>query len=244
MADPVNMYGIFDVNDVQKRTITFLRYQVEPQGNRIYKTLSGDLVHEICIDKNYIELYHVPGENVYSMFFNGDYPHGPVAGSNPLQPGNESTNYALRPIPVYGAPGPKEVVGEQNFTIRLVGAPPGAHKLYTLNEDYGYQPGRNNGWKGDYFVYEKPSPTSYWDVNGEGDYIAYVGSDYRSNPYRHGIALIDVRVIRLIDDGPGNQLAYQFNYPHFINERRENLEWSPQIERYKLIEMIEPYITI
>jgi len=81
-------------------------------------------------------------------------------------------------------------------------------------------------------------------VNGEGDYIAYVGSDYRSNPYRHGIALIDVRVIRLIDDGPGNQLAYQFNYPHFINERRENLEWSPQIERYKLIEMIEPYITI
>lgn len=248
MPDPVKAYPIFDVSRTNSNVITFLRYQSEPQGDRIYRDRSNNLVHEICGSATNNLRFNV-GSNYYDDFKNKTVYHDRVANINdPFTPGAYNTSDALAPQYSFENPQLYNIRNDLFFTIRLMGPPMGRNKVNRLyNEGVTVSKGMN--WKGDYFVYQKRSISEPWNARGAENYINYVGSRDRnkSDPYKKGMSLIDVIVRKIYGEGGyPDRYCYSFNNPFFPNNNNMRLspEWSPLIERWKLVEMVTPFVDI
>jgi hypothetical protein len=247
MPAPVDLYAIFDVAFYNFGIIRFLRYQSEPQGDRIYGNNTGSYVHEICGQKNANKPAYEIGGNYYNEFSRGEVYHDKVANIlNPLSPNSYDTNSVLSPNLLNEDRPAYNIRNEQFFTVRLVGTPMGNRKRDRLNNE-GVNINKTDNWKGDYFLYENRGIELSWNYDGAENYINFEGRrEIGRNPHHHGFALIDV-IVRIIDgsqEGFPNRFCYSFNNPYYAHGARINPEWTPKIERWKLIEMVTPFVRI
>lgn len=235
MAQTLDVYPIFDVYNASSGIITFLRYQSEPQGDRWY-----DSVHEICCQENINGMNFTVGPNYKYLFDGNQIYHDWVSTQYGWGvPGQYDTaSYFTKKI--YEGPTNETSVSQQeHFTLRIMGNRLGLNKANAMGIN------RNNGttvrWEGSYYLYKKTNINDRID-NPTSIFLTYNGTSRWNDPNANGIALIDVSVYKTA----AGKKIWRFHNP-FFNSRanwRNITEWSPTIERSRLIQIVSPYVTI
>jgi hypothetical protein len=250
MAIAINVHAIFDVARVSSNIITFMRYQVEPQGDRAYQRDMGggtqQIFHEICLQKNTADTIpaYVVGNNYYSIFANGDVYHDWVANlsqynipfihNNLPSLAKKVFDGATSPLVLFNPP-------EQHFTLRLMGTRTSQPKADSLGVTRGQAQAM---WSGSFYTYLKPNRNSSWKDIGVTQ-IGYINNGYGGNG---GKQLIDISAYRA---GAGGPLIWSFNNTFlgtgsgYNGYGRSKEEWSSRyMERWRMVQIITPSLTI
>lgn len=238
----INVYAIFDVGMVSSSTITFMRYQAEPQGDRAYiRDVGGgtqQFYHEICLQKNTADTVpaYVVGNNYYSLFVNGVVYHDWVAKLDQYNiPFAKNTLPSLAKKVWNGTTAQVNPTAEQHFTLRLMGTRTGQPTANALGVTRGEAQAM---WSGSFYTYRKPSRNNSWKDPGVTQ-IGYINNGYGG---AIGKSLIDVSVYRL---GAGGPLVWSFNNTVLGNGGRSKEEWSSRyMERWRMVQIITPALTI
>ena len=244
----INVYAIFDVARVSSSIITFMRYQVEPQGDRAYQRDMGggtqQIFHEICLQKNTADTVpaYVVGNNYYSLFVNGDVYHDWVADLSQYNiPFAKNTLPSLAKKVFDGTTAQVNPTVEEHFTLRLMGTRTSQPKADSLGVSRGAAQAM---WSGSFYTYLKPSRNASWKDAGVTQ-IGYINNGYGGIG---GKQLIDVSVYRLGIRGP---LIWSFNNTFlgtgngYNGGGRSKEEWSSRyIELWRMVQFLLPYLTI